>query len=61
MESSQWSTSKGCHIWYLFNFHPNEILTDLANLPLGYELSGSRVNIFCYADYIALPAPTENA
>ena len=56
MESRQWSTSRRYHIWYPFNFYLNEVLTDLAHLSLGYELNGNRVNIFCYADDIALLA-----
>ena len=42
-------------------FYLNEVLTDLADLSLGCELNGNRVNIFCYADDIALLAPTESA
>ena len=45
----------------LFNFYLNEVLTNLAILSLGYELSGNRVNNFCYADDITLLAHTENA
>ena len=43
----------------LFKFYLNEVSTKLADLPLGYKLSGNRVNIFCYADDIVLLAPTE--
>ena len=39
----------------------NEVLTDLADLSLGCELNGNRVNIFCYAEDIALLTLTENA
>ena len=42
----------------VFNFYLIEVSTDLADLPLRCELSGNRVNIFCYADHIALLAPT---
>ena len=37
----------------LFHFYFIEVLTDLANLLLGCELSLNRVIIFCYADDIA--------
>ena len=61
MESRQWGTSRRCHSSYIFCFYLNEVLTKLANLPLGCELICSRVNNFCYADKSALLAPTESA
>ena len=45
----------------IFNFYLTVNLTDFADLPLGCELSGNRVNIFCHADDNALLAHTENA
>ena len=41
----------------LFNFYVNEVLTGLADQPLGCELSGNIINIFCYTDDITLLAP----
>ena len=49
------------HLVSFFNFYPNELLTGLADLPLGCELSGNRINIFCYADDIAILAPKEKS
>ena len=49
------------HMVSFFTFCLNEVLTDTANLPLKCQFSGNRVNIFCYADDIALLVPTENA
>ena len=46
---------------YPFKLYLNEVLIGLAKLPLWCELSGNRVNNFCYADDIALLTPTENA
>ena len=46
---------------HFFLISPNEVLIDLANLPLGCELSGYTIIIFCYADDIALQPPTENS
>ena len=48
------------HLVFFFYFYLNDFFTDLADLSLGCELSGNRVNIFCCADDIALLAPTEN-
>ena len=46
---------------FIFYFYVNDVLIDIPNLLLGCELSDYRVNILCYADDIALQAPTENA
>ena len=45
----------------ILKFYLYEVLTALANLQLGCNFSGNRVNTFCFEDDIALMAPTENA
>ena len=54
--------AKGCvkevsHLVSFLIFYLNEVLTDLADLPLWCELSGNRVNTFCCADDTALLEP----
>ena len=44
-----------------FKLNLIEVLTSLANLPLGCELSVKKVKIFCHTDDIALLATRENA
>ena len=63
--SDEWKVGYGVRQWgvtsgILFYFYLNKVLTDLANLPLGCELNGKRVNIACYAGDTALLAPSEN-
>ena len=60
MDCRQWGTTRGVtHV--IFFFYLNEVLNDIANSPLGCELSGYTVNIFCYTYDIALQASTKNA
>ena len=47
--------------FFHFNSYFNEVLSVIANLPLGSEHNGKKVNIYCCADYIALRTPTEIA
>ena len=56
--SDEWTVGDGVRYGgvtsgILFNLYVNEVLTDLADLPLGCELSGKRVCIFCCAEDIA--------
>ena len=64
--SDKWKVGKGVRqggvtSGILFSFYLNEDLTDLADLPLGFELSGNRVIVLWLADDIALVTPIENA
>ena len=45
----------------LFKFHINEVLDTIMKLPVGCSLNYSKVNIVCYADVVALLAPTAHA
>ena len=64
--SDQWKVGNGVRqggitSGILFNFYLNDVLTGIADLPVGCSLNGSKFNILCYADDIVLLAPTVEA
>jgi len=64
--SDAWNVKNGVHqgvtsSGILFNFYLDEVIREITELPVGCSLSFSRVNILCYADDIALLAPTAQA